>query len=125
VTRLRRLERLQWAGLFVAPLAWVGQHLIGQAAAQLSCSVANRGWGVSNQAWQVGLLVGSCVLIVGAGAAAVVVLLETRKQSYEDPPPVGRLQMFAIAALVTNFLLLLIVLMDGIGSIVDIQCRQS
>lgn len=125
MSRMRTLTVLQWVGVFVAPAAWWAQHVVGQAAAQISCSVANSRWHVSNDAWQIGLLVGSGLLIVASGAAAVLVYLGTRESDYESPPPSGRMQLFSIASMVTNFLLLIIVLLDGIASVVDVNCRQS
>ncbi len=121
----RTLAWLQWLGLLVAPAAWFAQHAVGQAAAQISCSAANTSWHISNDAWQIGMLVGAIVLIVGSTAAAVVLFFATRPREYEDPPPVGRLQLFAIAAMTTNVLLLVIVLLDGIASVVDKACVQS
>jgi hypothetical protein len=125
VTRTRRLALLQWTGIFVAPAAWIAQHAIGQAAAQISCSTANLGWGISNDAWQIGLLVGAEVLIVASAAAAVALYRATSDSDYHSPPPVGRMQLFAIAAIVTNVLLFVIVMLDGIASVVDVACRQS
>jgi hypothetical protein len=125
MSRMRKLALLQWVGIFVAPFAWVGQHLVGQAVGQISCSVANGRWGVSNDAWQIGLMVAAGLLIIGSEAAAVVVYRGTRESDYQSPPPLGRLQLFAIAAMATNFILLVIVLLDGIASIVDPSCRQS
>lgn len=125
MSRARTLGLLQWVGVLVAPLAWWGQHVIGQAAAQASCSVANARWHLSNDAWQIGLLAGSVLLILASGAAAVAVYLGTRESSYQSPPPPGRMQLFAIGAMVTDFLMLVIVLLDGIATVVDVPCRQS
>ncbi|MEN3340671.1 MAG: hypothetical protein V7644_75 [Actinomycetota bacterium] len=125
MSRIQKLAVLQWVGIFVAPLAWVGQHMVGQAIAQVSCSVANARWGVSNDAWQIGLLVGACLLILASEGAAIAVYRGTREGDYQSPPPVGRLQLFAVAAMTTNFLLFVIVLLDGIAGVVDPACRQS
>jgi hypothetical protein len=122
---MRRVNVMQWVGLFVAPLAWWGQHLIGQAIAQAQCSVANSTWHVSNRAWQIGLLVGAGLLILASEAAAVAAYRDTKDEDYESPPPAGRVQLIAIAAMTTNLIFLVIVLLDGIASILDIQCRQS
>src|SRR5581483_8588425 len=116
---------LQWTGIFVAPAAWIAQHAIGQAAAQISCSAANLSWGISNDSWQIGLLVGAELLILASVAAAIAVYRGTSDADYHSPPPVGRLQLFAIAAMVTNVLLFVIVMLDGIASVVDAACRQS
>lgn len=122
---MRRASTLQWIGLFVAPFAWLAQHLIGQAASQASCSTANTVWGLSNTAWQVGLLVGAGLLILVSEAAAVVAFLHTREGDHDSPPPLGRIQLVSVASMTTNLLFLVIVLLDGIASIVDIACRQS
>lgn len=123
---MSRASTLQWIGLFVAPFAWFAQHLIGQAASQASCSTANTVWGLSNTAWQITLLAVSGTLILLSEAAAVVAFLQTRTdEHYESPPPVGRIQLISIATMCTNFLFLVIVLLDGVASIIDIACRQS
>jgi hypothetical protein len=119
------MKALPWIGLFVAPAAWFGQHAVGQAIAQASCSAANASWGVSNRAWQVVLLIAASLLILAAEGAAVAAFRRTEPASYEDAPPVGRVRLIAIAAMTTNLIYLVIVLLDGIASIVDISCRQS
>jgi hypothetical protein len=122
---MRTTGVLQWVGLFVAPLAWLGQHLVGQAITQARCSEANATWGISNTAWQIGLLVGAAVLILASEAAAVTSYLRTREGNYESAPPLGRIQLVSVASMTTNLLFLVIVLLDGVASIIDIACRQS
>ncbi len=118
--------KLQWLGLLVAPWAWFGQHVIGQAVAQAACSAANVSWGVSNRTWQIALLAAAGALILVSEAAAVAAYRATRTaDAYESPPPLGRAQLIAIAAMTTNLLYLVIVLLDGVASIVDAQCRGS
>jgi hypothetical protein len=119
----RRVAVLQWLGLLVAPWAWFMQHLIGQAVSQASCTAANTTWGISNDAWQIGLLIGAGLLILLSEGAAVVAFRSTRRDSYEDAPPLGRVQLIAIAAMATNLIYLVIVLLDGIASIVGAACR--
>ena len=119
----RRVAVLQWLGLLVAPWAWFMQHLIGQAVSQASCTAANTSWGISNDAWQIGLLIGAGLLILLSEGAAVVAFRSTRRDSYEDAPPLGRVQLIAIAAMATNLIYLVIVLLDGIASMVGSGCR--
>jgi hypothetical protein len=116
---------LQWLGLFVAPLTWFGQHLLGQAISQASCSTANTTWGVSNDAWQIGLLIGASLLILLSEGAAVAAFRSTREGDHDSAPPLGRIQLIAVAAMATNLIYLVIVLLDGVASIIDIACRQS
>ena len=118
-------NRLQWLGLLVAPSAWFGQHVIGQAIAQAACSAANASWGVSNRAWQIVLMIVAGSLILVSEAAAVAAFLGTREESYEDAPPLGRMQLVAIAAMSTNLIYLVIVLLDGIASVVHSGCVQA
>lgn len=125
MTGRRSLVVLQWVGVLVAPLAWFGQHVIGQAVGQARCSVAQSDWGMSSNDWQIGLMVGAGLLIVASEIAAILVYRGTREGHYEDPPPIGRFQMFAIASMATNFLFLCIVLLDGIASILLFSCRNS
>lgn len=122
---MRRAFLLQWIGLFVAPAAWFGQHVIGQGIAQASCSEANTIWGVSNTEWQIVLLVVSGLLILLSEAAAIASFRTTLPSSYESPPPLGRVQLVSVASMCTNFLFLVIVVLDGTASLVDIACRQS
>jgi heme/copper-type cytochrome/quinol oxidase subunit 2 len=119
------MKLIPWLGLFVAPAAWFGQHAVGQAIAQASCSAADASWGLSNRTWQIVLLVVASVLILGAEAAAVASFRRTEPATYEDPAPAGRVQLIAVAAMTTNLIYLVIVLLDGIASIVGVQCRQS
>jgi hypothetical protein len=118
------MRKLAWIGLFVAPAAWFGQHLVGQAIAQASCSAVNASWGVSNRTWQVVLLAVSAALILAAEGAAVASFRRTEPASYEDAPPIGRVRLIAIAAMTTNLLYFVIVLLDGVTSIVDVSCRH-
>jgi hypothetical protein len=64
-------------------------------------------------------------VIVVAELAAVVVFRRTRSAQFEGEAPLARMQFFAIAAIVANLLFLVIVLLDGIGSIAGIGCRQA
>ena len=125
MSAVRRAAVLQWLGVFVAPAAWMVQHGVGQGIAQVSCSRANADWSVSNDAWQIVLTAVTEVLILASLAAAVLAYRGTKQSSYHSPPPVGRVQFFSIAAMAANVIFFMIVLLDGIASIVDVACRQS
>ncbi|MDE3024026.1 MAG: hypothetical protein KGI93_00495 [Acidobacteriota bacterium] len=118
------MKALPWIGFFVAPAAWFGQHLVGQAVAQAGCSAATLSWGISVRTWQITLLVVASLLILASETAAVVAFRRTRDASYASPPPVGRVRLIAIAAMTTNLIYLVIVLLDGLASIVEVGCRQ-
>jgi hypothetical protein len=125
MSRLRKLSLLSWLGLFGAPWIWVAQHGIGPGAAEASCSVAGRHWGVSNDAYQIVLLVVAGVIILISEAAALLVLRATADASYHDAPPVGRIRMVAIATASTNLIFLVIIVLDAIASLVNTPCLNS
>ena len=121
----RKIEVLQWLGFFVAPAAWISQHLIGQGIGQVACSNANTTWALSNTEWQIVLCIVAGSLILLSLGAAIASFVMTRSASYEDPPSVGRSQLVAIAAVTTNVLLLVIIVLDGTASLVNVACRGS
>ena len=123
---VRRLGILQWLGLIVGAGVWWAQHVVGFGITQAECSSGGAGWGIGNDVWQIALLVASGLAILGAEAAAVAVFLRTRETSYaEDPPPLSRIQFFAIAAMVANAIFFAIVVLDGLASIFGVVCRQG
>ena len=123
--RRRRLEILQWLGLLVGALVWAAQHVVGYGVTEAQCSPGGAHFGISNDLWQASLMAAAAAAIIGAEAAAVAVFLATRPTSYEAEPPPSRIRFFAIAAMVANVLFLMIVLLNGVGSIVNIPCRQA
>jgi hypothetical protein len=123
---IRRLGILQWLGLIAGAATWWAQHVVGFGITQAECSSGGASWGIGNDVWQIALLVASALLILAAEAASVAVFLRTRETSYaEDPPPLSRMQFFAIAAMVANAIFLAIVLLDGLASIFNVVCRQG
>ena len=99
---MRRLEILQWAGLFGGALLWGLGHVVGYGITEEDCSSGGAGWGIHFDLWE-GLVNGlAWALALASALAALSVILATRESSYESPPPVGRLRFFAIAALVAN-----------------------
>jgi hypothetical protein len=122
---LRRLGMLQWFALGAGLAALTAQHLLGFAVTEAECSRAGAAHGISNDTWQLGLMVTAALVVIAAGAAAVAVLRGTRGSSYEDEPAVGRIRFFAIAALVTNTLFLAIVLLDGIAATASLGCSAQ
>lgn len=131
----RALSVLQWVGFLGGALVWMAQHVVGYGAAEASCSVAAAGWGIRIGVWEAALLGCAAALVLGAEAAAIAVFRRTRAGEFGDGPldrpdgpdeaRLGRLHFFSAAALVTNALFLVIMLLDGSASIVDAVCRQS
>ena len=120
---LKRLSMLQWFELLGAGLAWAAQQVVGFGIGQAECSAGGRGFGISNDAWQLALLGCAGTLVVLAEVAAAIVFVRTRGVGHEDDPPPGRLHFFAAAALVANVLFLTAMLLDTFASVFGTLCR--
>jgi hypothetical protein len=122
---LRRLNMLQWAGLFTGGLAFAAAHILGYGTTLAECNPGTAHWGISHDAWEAVLLGTAAALAVLAEAASVFVILATRDTSYESEPPPSRIRFFAIAAATANLLFFIIVILDLVGNLANVVCRQG
>jgi hypothetical protein len=120
-----RLELLQWFSLFAGPLAWTTEHVAGFWISDASCHVAGAQWGLDPTVLQAVLAIVVGVIVVAAWLAAFVAFRETRAVDKDEPGPLGRIHFFAQAALLGNVLFFVIVVLDGVGSVHELPCRQS
>jgi hypothetical protein len=122
---VRRLEILQWLGLFGGALLWGLGHVVGYGITEAHCSSGGVAGGVHFGLAE-GLVNGlAWALALGSALAALSVILATRESSYESPPPVGRLRFFAIAALVANTIFMTALLFYVLGTVFNVACRQA
>jgi hypothetical protein len=121
--RLGHLAVLQWVGLVLGGVVWFAYHIAGFGLTEATCDSA--GWNIDHDLWQALGMAVAAALVLGAGAAAIAVLLATREASYESDPPAGRIRFIALAAVVANVLFFMIVLLDGLGAIFNVACRQG
>ena len=63
--------------------------------------------------------------MLAAEAAALAVFRATQDVAEDAPGPLGRLRFFAEAALLGNVLFLVIVVLDCVGTVYHLPCRQS
>jgi hypothetical protein len=122
---LRRLEILQWTGLLLGSLAFAAAHVVGYGITEAECNSAGLRWGISNDTWELDALGAAAAFVVVSELAAALVVARTREESYESPPPPGRVRFLAIAALAANLIFLIIIVLDALGSIVNVACRQG
>jgi hypothetical protein len=122
---VRRLSRLQWFGFLAGGIVWTAEFLAGAGASSARCNPAGPRWDVPYDAVQLGLMLVGSFVVIAAGAAALVVFRATRDVEDGDPPPPGRIHLFATFALVGNLLFLVIILLTGIATIVDRTCQQA
>jgi hypothetical protein len=119
-----RAEVLQWIGLFAAPLAWTVQLVAGFGYTVGACG-AVRGWGSSLSVWEIAVTAAAAAVALGGQAAAVLAWRATRGTSDSDRPPAGRIHFFASAALLSNTIFLVVILLGGITAVHLAPCRQA
>jgi len=121
----RRLEALQWFGLFGGALAWTAQLVLGFGLAQAACSPGGSRLGLGTAVPQLALTAAAALIIVLAALSALTVALATRGTGYDGPSPDGRRRFFALASVGANVLFLAIVLNTGLLAVHHFPCRQS
>jgi hypothetical protein len=122
---VRRLEVLQWLGLFVGASLWAAAHVVGFGISEARCSAAGSSWGIHFDLWEVVVTAVAGVLVLSAALAAGAVVAGTSGWSYEEGPPEGRIRFFAIAALAANAIFLVMIVLYAVGTTVNIPCRQA
>src|SRR3954468_12683137 len=86
----RRLEALQWFGLFGGAFAWAAQFVVGYGIAQAECSVGGGRLGIDPKPWQAAAFASAALVTVLAEVAAIAVVRATSDTGYDGTPPAGR-----------------------------------
>jgi hypothetical protein len=122
---LKRLEILQWTGLLLGGLAFAFAHVVGYGITEAQCNAGGLRWGISSDTWELAALGAAAAFVVVAELAAALVVAHTRGESYEGAPPPGRVRFFAIAAVAANLIFLTIIVLDALGEVFNVACRQG
>jgi hypothetical protein len=128
---VQRLAVLQWVGLLLGSLTWTLAHLTGIGITQWQCNAVGERGPLSNPVWQAAVMVVAGSLVLAAEACAVAVFVQTRGTPFGDGPPEGegrrasRIHFFSAAAVATNAILFMIIVLDGAANLANIACRQS
>jgi hypothetical protein len=117
-----RLELLQWFGLLAAPLAWTGQLVAGFGVVDAACDGAGGG---AVTPYELTLTLVALAVALAAEGAAVVLFRSLRGIEQDASGPAGRLRFFAVAALLGNVLFFVIILLSGVGAVVQLPCTQA
>jgi hypothetical protein len=120
---------LSWLGVLGAPLAWVGQFLVGFGASLAACAAGGRQWGIPVDGWTLAATVVAAAVAVAGELAAVAAFRATSAAEGEggadEPPPLGRVHFLATVGMATTPLFLFIILLSGLGSVALPNCHQS
>jgi hypothetical protein len=120
---LRRLAVFQWVGLLLGGVAWFAYHLAGYSLTEASCDSVR--WNIHHDLWQTVGMVVAAAFVLAAQAASIAVIRGTSYTSYDGEPPAARMRFTAIAAAAANVIFLMVILLDGLGSILNVACRQG
>jgi hypothetical protein len=115
---------LLWFSVLGAPVAWAAQFGVSYWVTQAKCSVAGERWGISVDAWAIGLTVVAVATAVAAGLVAIGLFRATADDDLEGAPPGGRSRFFAAIGLAVTPIFLAIIVLNGVGAVVQ-SCGQS
>jgi hypothetical protein len=132
--RYRPATLLVWFAFAGGAVAWALQFVAGLAFSFAQCQPPPGRWQLPVRDWQVGLAIGGLVLGLAATAVGVRIFLRTfrvgdlfgsERRGDGSQPPLGRIHFLVICGLVVNFLVLTIVVLDGVGAALLRSCQQS
>ena len=113
-----------WLGLFAAPVAWAGTHVIGWGVSEANCEVAGQQWGIAFDTWEWAMLALPTALAVAGIAGSVLTYRQVKGTDNDEVPPDGRIWLLAISGMVLSPLLLVIILLTHVGALLLGQCHQ-
>ncbi len=128
----RASSLLVWYAVGGGALAWVAQHVVGIGVGWGQCDQAGRS--VPVHALQAAASGVAAVIALSSMAAAVWLFRGTyrvgevfaqERRGDGAPPPIGRIHFLAIVGLTVNFLVLIIIVLDGVGAPLLHLCQQS
>jgi hypothetical protein len=122
---------LVWFGVGGGAIAWATQFVTGLAFSFAQCNTT--GSHLSVKGWQVGFATAG--FIVGLASAAVAGMIFRRTYRIADlfaeerrgdgsAPPLGRIHFLSIVGLTVNFLVLVIMALDAVGTSLH-TCMQT
>jgi hypothetical protein len=114
-----------WYGLLAAPLAWTVQLVVGYGATIARCAGTSASRSFPLATWEIAVTAAAAAVALTGQAAALLVLRATRGRHETDPPPDGRVRFLVLAALLSNTLFLVVILLGGITAAGLEPCRQA
>lgn len=116
---------LLWFAVLGAPGAWVAQFGIGYWLSEAECSPTGGEWGISLEAWGIGVGIVAALVAIAAGVAAIALFRRTREHEEDDAPPAGRVHFLSVVGMTVASLFVVLILMTLATSIAHTPCNQS
>lgn len=130
----RPSNALLWFGVAGGCLGFVLQFVAGLAFSFAQCNQTAGRWDLPVRTWQIALAAGGLVLALASTAASLVIFLRTfriddvyaqERRGDGYTPPLGRVHFLALVALTVNFLIVALIIMDGVGVGLHQVCQQT
>lgn len=112
-----------WFGVAGGAVAFAVQFVAGLTFSFAHCNAS--GADLPARAWQVGLAAGGVIVGIASTAVAAMIFLRTyrigdlfgqERRGDGSAPPLGRIHFLAILGLTVNFLVLVIMVLDAVGT---------
>lgn len=130
----RPSNKLLWFAVAGGCVAFTLQFVAGLAFTFAQCNQPGNRWHLPVRTWQIALSGGGALLAVASTAASLVIFLRTfriedvyaqERRGDGYTPPLGRTHFLALVALTVNFLILTLIIMDGVGAGLHRFCQQT
>ncbi len=130
----RPSNALLWFGVAGGCGAFVLQFVAGLAFSFAQCNQTAARWHLPVRTWQIALAGGAVLLALASTGVSLVIFLRTfriddvfgqERRGDGSAPPLGRVHFLALVALTVNFLVLTLIILDGVGVGLHPVCQQT
>jgi hypothetical protein len=104
---------------------WFGSFLAGAGTSQAVCNPGSSRFGIPYDTVVVAVAAFALLCLAAAEIAAVLVFRATRSVEEQGTPPPGRMKFFAVAAMASNVIFAMIIVLATIATVVDRTCHQA
>lgn len=130
----RPSNRLVWFAVAGGAGAFAVQFVAGLAFSYAQCNQPVSRWQLPIHDWQIGLAVGGALVALASLAASILIFRRTfrigdvfgeERRGDGHDPPLGRIHFLSQLAITVNLLILPIIIMDGVGTGLQLVCQQT
>jgi hypothetical protein len=123
-----------WFGVAGGACAFTLQFVAGLAFSYARCNPPMIRWHLAIHAWQTGLAAAGLLVALASAAVAILIFRRTyrigdvfgqERRGDGSPPPLGRVHFLSIVGITVNFLIIPLIIMDGVGTGLLSICQQT
>ena len=127
-------NRLLWFAVGGGCAAFALEFVAGLAFSFAQCLQTAGRWHLPVRTWQIALAGGGLVVALASTAVSLRIFWKTfrvgdvfgeERRGDGHAPPLGRVHFLALVALTVNFLILVLIILDGVGTGLHRFCQQT